>query len=59
MDHFRSNLDRPDGMNRHNKDKLVLEAFSTMIRMYENPDIIKSQFQSETGTDLDSGWKVY
>ena len=59
MDHFRSNLDRTDGMNRHNKDKLLLESFATMIKMKKEPAKYKSQFQSETGTDLDSGWKTY
>ncbi len=59
MDHFRSHMDRPDADNRYNTCKLILSTFETMLELTENPQKIKDQFQSETGTDLPSGWTTY
>lgn len=58
MDHFRSHMNRPDSINRYDSDRLVFEAFATMIEMKKNPDKIKMQMAEETGTDLSSGWTV-
>lgn len=59
MDHFRAHMDRPDSVNRYNKDRLILSAFRTMIEMSKNPDEIKDRFAAETGTDLADGWTLY
>lgn len=59
MDHFRSHMDRADADNRYNTCKLIINTFETMIELTENPQKIKDQFQSETGTDLPSGWTTY
>lgn len=59
MDHFRSHMDRSDGANRYDKDRLILCTFRTLLELEKNPDKIKGQFAAETGTDLADGWTLY
>lgn len=59
MDHFRAHMDRPDSINRYDRNRLILSAFSTMLEMNKSPDKIKGQFTAETGTDLAGGWNLH
>lgn len=59
MDHFRSHMDREDRVNRYDNYLLVYNTFKTMIELEKNPENIKAQFYSETGTDLSEGWTLY
>lgn len=52
IDHFKANLDRGQEDMRCNKDKMVLYAFDTMTRMYEEPDCFVAGMETETGTDF-------
>jgi hypothetical protein len=51
IDHFKAYMDR--GMNdmRENKDRMLLMAFSTMLKMKRDPQAYVRQFSEETGTD--------
>lgn len=51
MDHFRAYMDRGSDM-RCNKDKMLLEAFCTMLLMAENPQPYITKMEGETGTDF-------
>jgi len=52
VDHFKLYMDRPDEMNRYRQDRLLLEAFETMIQMEKSPDAIVEKMREETGTDI-------
>lgn len=51
IDHFKAHLDRSPDM-RCNKDKMVLYAFDTMMKMTENPETYVVKMEGETGTDF-------
>lgn len=51
MDHFKAQLDRDRYEMKHNRGKMVLGAFDTMVRMKKEPGKYKALMQSETGTD--------
>lgn len=51
VDHFKAFLDRPDEINRYDRDRLLWSAFHTMLQMQEHPDIYRRKLQEETGTD--------
>lgn len=51
MDHFKAQLDRDRYEMKHNRGKMVLGAFDTMVRMKKEPGKYKAMMQSETGTD--------
>lgn len=59
MDHFRSHMDRSDAAQRYDNCLLIYSTFKTMLELEKNPEEIKKQFYSETGTDLSEGWTVY
>lgn len=51
IDHFKANLDRGQEDMRCNKDKMVLYAFDTLMKMSENPEGFVAKMETETGTD--------
>lgn len=57
IDHFRAHMDRVFTNNKNNTKKLVYETFKKMLEIRRNPEILR-ELQSETGTDLVSGWTV-
>ena len=53
MDHFKAQLDRDRTEMKSNGDKMLLEAFHTMLLMEQNPEYYVNLMQSETGTDYE------
>lgn len=51
MDHFKAQLDRDRESMKSNGDKMLLEAFHTMLLMEQNPEYYVNLMQTETGTD--------
>lgn len=51
VDHFKAFLDRPDEINRYDRDRLLWSAFHTMLQMQEHPEVYRRKMQEETGTD--------
>lgn len=51
IDHFRAWLDRDTTGTKQNKDRMVLLAFDTMLKMRENPQKFMEKMTGETGTD--------
>lgn len=51
MDHFKAQLDRDRTQMKNNGDKMLLEAFHTMLLMEQDPQHYVNLMQSETGTD--------
>ncbi len=51
IDHFRATMDRDVADMRHNKDKMLLMAFNSMLMMRKNPEPFVKMMQGETGTD--------
>ena len=51
MDHFKARMDRGEHDMIQNKDKMLLMAFDTMLKMEKQPEKYSSLMQSETGTD--------
>ena len=50
IDHFRAWLDRDTTGTKHNKERMVLLAFDTMLKMRKNPSKYIEKMQGETGT---------
>ncbi len=53
MDHFKAQLDRDRSEMKSNGDKMLLEAFHTMLLMERDPEYYVNLMQSETGTDYE------
>lgn len=51
MDHFKARMDTGEHDMIENKDKMLLMAFDTMLKMEKQPEKYISLMQSETGTD--------
>lgn len=51
IDHFRAWLDRDTTGTKRNKDRMVLLAFDTMLRMRKDPHKYLEKMMGETGTD--------
>lgn len=51
MDHFKAQLDRDRNEMKSNGDKMLLEAFHTMLLMEQEPEYYVNLMQTETGTD--------
>ncbi len=51
MDHFKAQLDRDRTAMKSNGDKMLLEAFHTMLLMEHAPQYYVNLMQTETGTD--------
>ena len=51
MDHFKAQLDRDRTQMKSNGDKMLLEAFHTMLLMEQEPQHYVNLMQTETGTD--------
>ena len=52
IDHFRAVMDRDVADMRHNKDKMLLLAFNSLLEMRKNPVPFVKMMQNETGTDM-------
>lgn len=52
VDHFKFYMDRPMEMNRYRQDRLLLEAFETMLEMEKNPVPLVEKMKGETGQDI-------
>ena len=55
VDHFKLYMDRPQDMNRYRKEKLLLSAFETLLRMEKDPKTLAHKMQGETGQDIQPG----
>ena len=55
MDHFKLYMDRPRDMNRYRRERLLLSAFETMLRLEKDPAGLSSKMQGETGQDIQPG----
>lgn len=51
MDHFKAWLDRDTTGTRQNRDRMLLLAFDTLLKMRKDPEKYIRKMQSETGTD--------
>lgn len=51
IDHFRAWLDRDTTGTKHNKDRMVLLAFDTLLKMRNDPYTYLQKMLGETGTD--------
>ena len=51
MDHSKAQLDRDRESMKNNGDKMLLEAFHTMLLMERDPQHYVNLMQTETGTD--------
>ena len=51
IDHFRAVMDRDVADMRHNKDKMLLMAFNSLLQMRKDPALFVRAMQGETGTD--------
>lgn len=52
VDHFKLYLDRPMEMNRYRQERLLLEAFETMLQMEQDPVPFIEKMTGETGQDI-------
>ena len=52
VDHFKLYMDRPQEMNRYRQERLLLEAFETMLEMERNPAPFIYKMEVETGQDI-------
>ena len=52
VDHFKLYMDRPDEMNRYRRQRLLLEAFDTMLQMERDPQRFSDKMKTETGQDI-------
>ncbi len=52
MDHFRATMDRDNSRTKQNKDRMVLLAFDTFLKMKKNPEGYLQKLTGETGTDF-------
>ena len=52
MDHFRATMDRDNSRTKQNKDRMVLLAFDTFMKMKKNPEDYLQKLTGETGTDF-------
>ena len=52
IDHFRAWLDRDTTGTKQNKDRMVLLAFDTLLKMRKDPSGYLQKMQGETGTDF-------
>lgn len=52
MDHFRATMDRDNSRTKQNKDRMVLLAFDTFLKMKKSPDGYLQKLTGETGTDF-------
>jgi len=50
IDHFKAQLDLESSM-RTNKDRMVLMAFDTFLRMEREPEAYLARMREQTGTD--------
>lgn len=55
VDHFKLYMDRPRDMNRYRRERLLLSAFETMLRLEKDPAGQASKMQGETGQDIQPG----
>lgn len=53
MDHFKAQLDRDREGMKSNGDRMLLEAFHTMLLMERDPQHYVNLMQTETGTDYE------
>ena len=53
MDHFKAQLDRDRESMKSNGDRMLLEAFHTMLLMEQDPQHYVNLMQTETGTDYE------
>lgn len=53
MDHFKAQLDRDRESMKSNGDKMLLEAFHTMLLMEQDPQYYVNLMRTETGTDYE------
>ncbi len=51
IDHFRAVMDQDTADMRHNKDKMLLMAFNSLLQMRKDPAPFVRAMQGETGTD--------
>lgn len=51
IDHFRAVMDRDVADMRHNKDKMLLMAFHSLLQMRKDPMPFVKMMQGQTGTD--------
>ena len=51
IDRFRAIMDQDVADMRHNKDKMLLMAFNSLLRMRTNPEAFLELFRTQTGTD--------
>ncbi len=51
IDHFRAVMDQDVADMRFNKDKMLLQAFNSLLRMRKDPEPYVRMMQGETGTD--------
>ena len=51
VDHFKLYMDRFD-MNRYHQERLLLQAFETMVAMEQNPAPFVEKMRGETGQDI-------
>lgn len=52
VDHFKLYMDRPEEANRYRRQRLLLAAFDTMLRMEEDPALFVEKMRGETGQDI-------
>lgn len=52
VDHFKLYMDRPAEMNRYRRERLLLEAFETMLELEKNPAPLIEKLTGETGQDI-------
>lgn len=51
IDHFKATMDQDVADMRHNKDKMLLMAFNSLLLMRKNPEPFVEMIQSQTGTE--------
>jgi len=51
IDRFRAVMDQDVADMRHNKDKMLLMAFNSLLQMRKNPEPFLELFRTQTGTD--------
>ena len=51
IDHFKATMDQDVADMRHNKDKMLLMAFNSLLLMRQNPAPFVEMLQSQTGTE--------
>ena len=51
IDHFKATMDQDVADMRHNKDKMLLMAFNSLLLMRQNPEPFVNLMKTQTGTD--------